>query len=188
MRGGAKAALLAALIVAGTAAMPLFAQQAPGPGGPVAILTIDQEALYTKSLWGQRVRSDIETASRALQAENDRIEADLTAEEKKLTEQRPTMPADDFRKLADAFDAKVNKIRETQDNKARDLGTREDAERKAFGEAAFPIIGEVMVSRGAVAVLDKRAILLSITAIDATDEVLKRVDEKLGAGHAPATP
>lgn len=188
MRHCCKRVFSAAAVFAALAGTPLCAQDSPNNTPPSSILTIDQEALFANSLWGKRVQDELSKASHDLQTENRKIEAELTAEEKSLTDQRPTMAAEQFRKLADDFDARVTGIRAAQDNKARDLSRLEDDERKAFAEAAFPIIGEIMVSRGAVAVLDKRAILLSIKAIDATAEVLKRVDAKLGSGPASPAP
>ena len=124
----------------------------------------------------------IETASAALAAENRRIEAELTAEEKALTDKRPAMPAEEFRKLADDFDARVTEFRQTQDGKARFIGRIHDAERQAFFAAALPVMAEVLRGHGAVAVLDSRAIFLSADAIDATEEMIARIDAEIGEG------
>jgi len=69
-----------------------------------AILTISSERLFAESRFGKKVEESIEEAGRALAAENRQIEADLSAEEKELTEQRPEMTPESFRPLADAFD------------------------------------------------------------------------------------
>jgi Skp family chaperone for outer membrane proteins len=192
------AGVVAALICLAAAAS---AQEAPAPTpAPVetpvpaapplqsAILTVDLERLYGESLWGKRALAELEDASRALQAENRRIEAQLTAEEKALTNRRPDMPAAEFRKLADEFDTRVTGIREAQDAKARDLTRQRDADRQAFLDAALPLMGEVMRSRGAVAILDNRAIFLSVKAIDATDDIRARIDAGLGPGPAAPAP
>ena len=59
-----------------------------------------------------------------LATENRRIEADLEAEEQELTELRNTLPAGEFRLLADAFDAKVQETRAAQAAKGRALNAR----------------------------------------------------------------
>ena len=180
------AAVVVMIIAANFAPLPLMAQ---GTGTSVsAVLTIDQDRLYTESLWGKRALADLEALSTGLQAENRKIEAALTAEEKTLTERRPTMAAEEFRKLADDFDRRVTGIRQAQDTKARDLTRYRDEDRQAFYDAALPVMGEVMDARGAVAILDKRAIFLSATAIDVTDTVRALIDRKLGAGPTAATP
>ncbi len=176
-------AALAALFLAAGVAPAQEAVPAPSP-----ILTLDQERLFNETLWGKRAAQRIEEASAALAAENRGIEAELTAEEKALTERRATMAAAEFRAAADAFDARVTEIRQTQDAKARAIGRMHDTERQRFLAAAFPVIGEVVRSRGALAVLDSRAIFLSAEEIDVTDEMIARIDEALGEGDDPPPP
>ena len=108
----------------------------------------------------------------------------MTAEEKSLTDRRPTIAPDEFRKLADDFDTRVTGIRQAQEAKARDLTNKRDEDRRTFFDAALPIMGLVMTDRGAIAILDSRAIFLSVKSLDATADMVKRVDEKLGAGPA----
>jgi Skp family chaperone for outer membrane proteins len=149
------------------------------------ILTVDQERAFAGSAWGKRAAAEIEAASAALAAENRRIEAELTAEERALTAERATAEPAAFRAKADAFDAKVVAIRAEQDAKERDLNRLRDAERQAFFAAALPVLGQVMRDRGAVAILDSRAIFVAANAIDVTDMVIGALDGAIGAGRAP---
>ncbi|MGB3316605.1 MAG: OmpH family outer membrane protein [Albidovulum sp.] len=171
-----KTAIVALTLAVGAAAV---AQEA-APSSP--ILTLDQEKLFLNTLWGKRATQRIEAASAELSAENRQIEAELTAEEKALTEQRATMEPAAFRVAADAFDAKVTDIRQRQDTKVRAIGQIQEAERQTFFTAAFPVIEEVVRSRGALAVLDSRAIFLAADAIDITDDLVSQIDAALGAG------
>ncbi|MCB2126502.1 MAG: OmpH family outer membrane protein [Rhodobacteraceae bacterium] len=183
--------LVLALAFAAGVAFPAFAQETePAQGGLVQtpILTIDQDQLFGGTLWGKRVAARIEAASADLAAENRRIEAELTAEEKALTEKRPTLPPEDFRRLADSFDARVTEFRNSQDRKARAIARIHDAERQAFFQAALPVMAEVLRGHGAIAVLDNRAIFLAADAIDATDEMIARIDAELGPGADVAVP
>lgn len=185
LRSGVLALALALAAGAGAA------QEAPAPAAPslqTPILTIDQDRLFAETLWGKRVAQRIEAASSDLAAENRRIEAELTAEEKDLTEKRPTLPAEEFRKLADAFDARVTEFRRSQDGKARMIGSIHDAERQAFFKAALPVMAAVLRRHGAVVVLDDRAIFLSADSIDATEEMVARIDAELGAGTDVVVP
>lgn len=175
----------ALVIVAGLAGVfgqASWSQEAPKAAGASAIVTIDQERLYAESLWGKRAVGELEAASRALQAENREIESNLAAEEKSLTKQRETLAPAEFRKLADEFDARVTAIRKEQETKARELAQKRDTDRQAFFDAALAVMGDVMSAQGAVAMLDSRAIFLSVTSIDVTDKVIAGVDEKIGAG------
>jgi Skp family chaperone for outer membrane proteins len=189
----------AAVLALGLAVAPVLAQERMVVPSPV--LTIDQEALFQRSAYGLRVQADVEEASAALAAENRRIEAELEAEERRLTAERPGMDPAAFRELAAAFDARVVEIRRTQDQKARDLGRLTDEGRQEFFRAAVPVLTALVRERGAVAILDSRAVILSAESIDITEEAIHRIDAALGDGSdmpeaqtppsppgAPATP
>lgn len=75
------------------------------------VLVIDQERLFSESQLGAAALSEIEAAALELAAENRRIEAELLAEEQALTEQRGEVTPAAFSDLADAFDAKVQRLR-----------------------------------------------------------------------------
>lgn len=192
---GLTAATLSGAAVAQTATQTPAEGQgtaAPQPGTtievPSPVLTLDQERFFASSAWGRRVAAEIEAASADLAAENRRIEGELTAEEKTLTEERKTADPEAFRIKADAFDAKVVAIRAAQDQKGRDLAARRDTERQAFFAAALPVLGEVMTERGAVAILDARAIFVAVNGVDVTDQLIAAVDTRIGAGTAAPAP
>ena len=94
-----------AVLLSGWTAEPAQAQQIGVPNS--AILTISSDRFYADSAFGRRIAREIEQDSLELSAENRQIEAELTEEEHDLTERRPVMEPDEFRKLADAFDAKL---------------------------------------------------------------------------------
>lgn len=188
MRRRGAAAALAAALAAGLHVLPVAAQTTTQIEVPSPILTLDQERVFLDSLWGKRAAAEIEKLSAALAAENRRIEAELTAEERALTEKRPDMPPEEFRAAADAFDARVVDIRRVRDGKARDLADLRDAERQKFFAVAFPILGEVLRARGAVAILDARAIFIASDAIDVTTETIARIDAAVGDGAGVELP
>lgn len=187
MRG--RACLFAWLIGICLAAMPAqpgIAQQLGTVQSP--ILTIEADRLFSESLFGQRVAQEIEAESAVLSAENRRIEAELTAEERDLTERRATMEPDAFRALADAFDERVQDIRRTQDAKARALNQRSDADRVAFLQAAAPVLERLMRDSGAAVLLERGSVFLSLNATDITDEAIARIDATIGDGSALRQP
>lgn len=148
------------------------------------ILTVEADRLFNESLYGQRLTEEIEVAGSEISAENRQIEAALTAEEKSLTEQRANLPTAEFRKLADAFDEKVQSIRQEQDAKGRALAARTEDVRRDFLEAAQPVLGELMREAGAAVLIERRNVFLSADAIDVTDEAIERINARLGTGAA----
>ena len=176
-------AVAAAFAVAG----PAPAQTVPEAGAQRSpILTLDQNRLYADSRFGQQMLAQIEDELRTLQAENRRIEADLEAEERALTERRASLPPEEFRALAEAFDEKVKGIRSARDAKARDLTARRDAQQKRFLDTAVPILAQIMQELSADAIVDRSVVILSFDRIDITDLAISRIDAALAADPAPA--
>lgn len=152
------------------------------------LVTLDQERLFDDSDFGQRVTATLVEASQMISAENRAIEATLTAEEAALTELRGTMPPEEFRPLADAFDLRVQALRRQQEERARALGLWRDIEQQRFFEAALPVLTRLLRDTGAVAIIDSRAILLALEEADLTAPAIARMNETLGDGAAGALP
>ncbi|MBC7137685.1 MAG: OmpH family outer membrane protein [Defluviimonas sp.] len=198
--------LLALLLLAAGAPSPVAAQTAPQAAGGATggldasdfptgtavlqapILTLNDDRLFEQSAWGARAEAEIEAAAAELAAENRRIEAQLLAEERLLTDRRAGMDPAAFRAEADAFDERVTGIRRAQDLKARTVTRMREAERRAFFGAVVPILSEVMRRHGAVVMLDARAIFLADSQIDVTDEVAALANQRLGPGERPVLP
>lgn len=163
------------ILNAPVAAQPLEALQSP-------ILTIEAERLFNDSEFGQRVAREREAESAVLSSENRRIEADLSSEEQDLTERRGSMDPDAFRTLADAFDEKVQQIRQTQDAKARALNQNGEADRVAFLQAAAPVLEQLMREAGAAVILERGSVFFSLNATDITDKAIERINAVIGDG------
>lgn len=148
------------------------------------VLIIDSERLYSESLFGQRIAAELVAETETLAAENRKLEADLTAEAKSLTERRPGMEVDAFRAEAEAFDAKVQAIRAARDAKERALQQMPVSGREAFFRAARPAITALLESRDATVVLDKRAVIYATSDADITDDAIAAVDADIGDGTA----
>jgi len=168
--------------------MALVPLMAPAQGAEppvIPILILDQEELFLRSEFGQRIRDDIARASADLGAENRQIEAELVAEEQALTDERATLPVSDFRAKARAFDEKVTAIRAAQDAKARDINRTNDEAQQTFFSQVAEVLLDIMRERGAVAILDQRVVFLSSEAVDITNTAVERIDQAIGDGTDP---
>ena len=181
-QAGAVRAALAGLLLLWC--MSAMAQQVqPGTSVPQApILTLDRERLLSETRFGKAVEAQFQQDSERLIAENLRLEQALEAEERALTDQRPTLPSEEFRTLAEEFDTKTEAIRAAQDAKSRAITSRRDAERQRFLQAAIPVLADLMRESGAVAIFDKEMVILSLRGVDITDEAIARIDAVLGDG------
>ncbi|PSL17398.1 OmpH family outer membrane protein [Shimia abyssi] len=160
-----------------------IAAQAQEQGVPVsAILTIDSDRLFADSQFGRRVVQELDAEQSILRAENRQMEAQLAEEERVLTAKRKEMASEDFSAVAEAFDARVQEIREFQDNKAIEIAQQREVEEAAFVQAARPVLENLMREARASVILERRTIFLSITAIDITDLAISRLDAAIGEG------
>ncbi|WP_189632008.1 OmpH family outer membrane protein [Gemmobacter lanyuensis] len=177
--------------------LPALAQEpaaaAAAPGAALAgvhsqIAVIEQDQLYMRTRYGQAMQARSDAARRALQAENQKLEAALEAEERDLTNRRAAMTPEEFRPLSEDFNEKVKGIRAAQDTKARSLTTQMEEDRGRFREVAGPVLAELLRELGAVVLIDKSTVVLSLDAIDITDRAIAKIDAVLGDGATPAAP
>ena len=175
---GLRIALAAFLLAVMPMAAPAQQQQTTTIELQSPILVIDQDRLFAETRLGAQAQADLEARAEELTNENQRIEAELIARERELTELRPDTPAEEFRVLADEFDARVERIRAEQDEKARELNRARDDARQSFFQNVAGIISEIVREKGAVLVIDRRDVFLSADRIDITDEAIVRVNEQ----------
>lgn len=170
MRGLAALALIAGLVG------PLAAQEYPTSSDNQPVLVIDTGRLFAESAYAKQLNDEIELLALEIRDENQRIVAELVAEEQKLTEMRPTMSPDDFRTAADAFDKKAQDIRAERDARETELEEARRDVRVRFLSEVRSVVGQLMVERGGTIVLDSRSTYVFVTAIDITQEAIVRVD------------
>ena len=190
-------AMLAFGVAGGGLATPLHAQDGFGFAlgqtlatgeAPLALRTIDDERLFRQSQFGQRVAAEIAEASRALEAENDRLLEELTAREAELTELRAEMSVEEFRAAANAFDIQAETARRSQAEKRQRLSQFEDSERRRFFSDSALVLQEVLEDVGGDVLIDARAVIIARPGLDMTDEAIAAMDDAIGDGGPPPFP
>jgi Skp family chaperone for outer membrane proteins len=177
-----RAVAAALCVAAGMTPCVAAAQEATAPEAPPAvtvpspIVTLDQERFFRESAYGKAALARAEAEAAALSAENRKLEAALEAEERELTTRRATLKPEEFAPLSSAFDAKVEEIRAAQDAKSRAITRHLEETRQKYFESAVPVLAELLRDTGAVAILADNAIILSLSALDVTDEAVARMD------------
>ncbi|WP_052245192.1 OmpH family outer membrane protein [Halocynthiibacter namhaensis] len=155
-------------------------------GRPIAsLLTIEQDQLYNQSRLGMALEAMLTLERTDLQNENQKIFDALSAEETELVELRKETDQDAFSVLAQAFDLRVQRIRAEQDQKLRDLVRRREDVQKAFFALALPLVAHVTRSRGGLAVIDRRSVILAVENIDITVDVIGLIDTTYPDGQIP---
>ena len=144
---------------------------------PKSILLVDPDLLLRESDLGKALLQIIDDKSAARVDENRIIAAELEAEEANLTELRPTLDPAEFQALSDAFDEKVQAIREEQI--AKDVALQREAEQvpPKFITIAAPILNQLLQKYQAGAIIDRRATVLYNTDLDVTAEAIDLLDQ-----------
>ncbi|CUJ23554.1 Outer membrane protein [Cognatishimia activa] len=177
--------LLRALVfVIGIAFMPVTLEAQARNLPSSTILIIDSERLYAESNFGQRALTELQAETAVLAAEYRRIAAELSEEEQALTDKRPTMSPEDFRKVADAFDERVEGIRAFEQQRENDLAANAEAEKRLFFQELAPVLEVVLRESGALVVLEKNSVFASSSVLDVTDRVIAQANVMLGDGAA----
>lgn len=147
-----------------------------------SFVILDPDRLFAESSYGLRVQDELNELARAIQAENGQLTRDLEAEELDLLAKRDTLTPEEFRDIADAFDEKVQSIRDAQDRKGKELTARANEGRQSFNEASLPVLRTILTERNALGILDSRVVFLPADSIDITNEAILRVDQVLKDG------
>ena len=82
-----------------------------------SVIIIDKQRVLSETLYGQRLMAEMRQMEQLQIADNKRLLQELELEEARLTKQRSSMDADEFRVLAVNFDEKVQFISNQQQAK-----------------------------------------------------------------------
>ncbi|HPD92254.1 MAG: OmpH family outer membrane protein [Rhodobacter sp.] len=190
LRHGLTILLAGALIGAPVVAL---AQTPAAPDSPTVqglsslpFRVLDQERLLRESRMGQQILAGIDAERQALEAENQTLFDQLSAEERALTDARPTLTPEDFRARADAFNTRVETIRSERAQRAQELAQHQQAAEQRFFDAVLPVLARFMADEGVAALLRPEALLVRADAMDITDEMIARLDATMPEGPQPA--
>ena len=144
-----------------------------------SIAILDQEALFTKSIWGKNILNRIDVKVSSLAKENRSIESLLEAEELLLTKKRKTISKLEFDVLAFEFDSKVKQIRNEQAIKQRKINDFLNDNKKMFFEKITPILLSFIDELGVEVLLNKDTVALASTGSDITKAAIAKINSQL---------
>lgn len=119
----------------------------------------------------------IQAEERTVLLQESRLISDaFVVEEKRLTEVRNEVSADEFRTLSEDFDKRVQAAREAQLAKDVEMQQSIDGQRRRFLVIAAPLLSEIMLKYRASAIVDQRSVLLFNRNLDITLEAIDILD------------
>ncbi len=158
---------------------PALGQPVPREPMQTEFLFVNQERLLTGSRTGRALLEEEETATEELRQEARAIDADFEAREREIASLRAEITPEEFRALADEFDAEVVEARRLQDARSAALAQRLDLSRRQFFGQIAPLLVAAMERHGAAAIFDETSVLLSDQSINITDEIILAIDATL---------
>jgi Skp family chaperone for outer membrane proteins len=170
------AAVAASLVVAGTLPSLAIAQ-----AQPVSIIVVDMERVVTQSAAGKQAMTEIDTKMKALQSRAGTLQGQLKTEADAIQAGQANNSL-----AGPALDTRMKAFGEKQQSAQQEIGKLEaDIQRsrqwvlKQISDKVGPIVSEVMKERGASLAIPRAAALQFAPAMDATTEVLTRLDKAL---------
>ena len=119
----------------------------------------------------------IQAGNRTVLLQESRIISDaFVVEEKRLTEIRSEVTADEFRTLSEDFDKRVVAARESQLAKDVEMQKSLDGQRRRFIVIVAPFLSGIMAKYQATAIIDQRSVLLFNRNLDITLEAIETLD------------
>ena len=163
--------LAAALLV-----LPAIAQ-AQTPPGPIA--TVDIQKIMKESTAYQDVSDQLDRKQKSFQAEISKKEDQLQKENQKLGHERSVLSKDAFEKKAEAFRTKATEAqKEVQSRKAL-LNSAFERSMGDIQKAVNDIVADLAKEKGFIMAVPTSETLYADPKLDISDEVVKRLNEKL---------
>ena len=143
------------------------------------ILYLNQNKVYSESNFGKNLEEMFRNESKKLKEQNRQLTKELEIEEQRLTNEREGMPPDEFKILAQSFNARVEKVRKEQKEKSDTLKYKLEKERKYFFNAVYPLLLEFVSKTNATAILDSSVVLVGNSKLDVTNKVILIINDEL---------
>ena len=146
-----------------------------------SVLVISHEKIFSDTKLGEAIFEKFKDEEETLSVEAERIEKIFIDEEKELTSIRPNLDSNEFSKLANDFDKRVELERLNQRNKEAVINENLNIwKKKFFNNYMIPIIQEFMKIYEASLVIDidSKAFRLVIfdSRINITNSVIERMN------------
>ncbi len=156
--------------------VPSLAQEQPAalPEATQGVLIVNRDLVLAESEPARQLR-ELERQRRiALQASFEEINRSLEAEEAEIAEVRGRLSADEFEARVREFDLRVREARRSSQEANETLQAEFVAARRNLAQALNPILQDILISRGAIVMLNAQTVLMARGDIDVTREAIER--------------
>ena len=161
----------------GDAAFAQAADEASQGGSEILVVNLDK--IRAQSQAAKSIEEQTNEIQEKLRSGFEERRKVLAAEEKALVALRGSMDPDAFEARAARFEQQVRALKKDRRDQSLALRRSLRSAGEQMDRVLKPILAEVMTERRAVVMIDKRDVVISAVALDVTEVVIKRLDEKL---------
>jgi outer membrane protein len=182
MSGNLRRYLLAVTAAMWTTAAGLPAHGADAPQAqPIVVVVVDTQRVLEESKAGKTIQSQMQQQVATYQKTISKQDQELSAAQQDLQRQQAILAQDAFALKVKEFDQRVNDARKKASEAQQNL---QESQREAVGKveyAMLQVVADLAKERGANLVLNKSTVVMFDTHFDMSDEIIKRLNEKLPA-------
>lgn len=176
---GRRAVMAVIALAVGSSSLAAYAAPPPPATAGVVILVVDTRRVMGDSKAGKAIQSQMQQQVSTYEKSISQQEQELMSTQQELQRQQTILAQDAFAAKAKEFDQRVAEARQkAQASRAELQQGQGQAENKVMG-TVLQILSDIAKERNANFVLDKATVVLFDNSFDVTDEVIKRLDEKL---------
>ena len=143
------------------------------------IVYIDMDYILNQSIKGQNISQILEKEKKTTTEKLNKIEDIIKIEEKQIISKKNILTDDQFRKLIQDFQIKVNNFNSKKEKNFNLLNKKKINLTKDFIDQIDPIFIEFVKKNSISIILKKKDILIGDTNLDKTLEFLNLVNEKI---------
>jgi len=149
------------------------------PGQPYDIAVVNIDKLLHECKTAKQVQIELETQRFKFQEEMKKQEEFFLAWDKKLVEQQKDMKSEEFAEKRKEFDAKLAKVHQKATQHREQLEAAFNEAMTTVQETILLLIRDAAVENKYKLVIPRSFVIFREDALEITDELLKKLDEKL---------
>ena len=182
MSGNSRRYLLALAVAIWVTAGGFSAKAADAAAAqPIVVVVVDTQRVLEESKAGKTIKSQMQQHVSSYQKTISKQDQELSAAQQDLQRQQAILAQDAFALKVKEFDQRVNDARKKAQEAQQSL---QESQREAIGKveyAMLQVVADLAKERGANLVLNKSTVVMFDTHFDMSDEIIKRLNEKLPA-------
>jgi outer membrane protein len=150
-------------------------------GQSLVVVVVDTTRVLQESKAGKTIQSQMQQQVSVYQKTITKQDEELSAAQQDLQRQQTILAQDAFAVKLKEFDQRVNDARKRAQEAQQSLTESQRGAVATVEDAMLHIVADLAKERGANLVLNKSTVVMFDTHFDVTDDIIKRLDEKLPA-------